>query len=101
MKFFNCIMMLNGGGFNGWEIFEKVCDMIVVGEFVIMLMIGEYDIGMLCEIFEVMYVVVLGGYIGYVVISGIFVLWDIVVKCVEVCICVFIMLKNVLIVSGG
>lgn len=101
MKLSNRITSLNGGGSNGWEIFEKARDMIAAGEPVTMLTIGEHDIGTSREILEAMHEAALGGHTGYAAIPGTPALRETVAKRVEARTGVPTTSKNVLIVPGG
>ena len=101
MKLSNRITTLNGGGSNGWEIFEKARDMIAAGEPVTMLTIGEHDIGTSREILEAMHEAALGGHTGYAAIPGTPALRETVAKRVEARTGVPTTSKNVLIVPGG
>ncbi|MEJ5216924.1 aminotransferase class I/II-fold pyridoxal phosphate-dependent enzyme [Cognatishimia sp. D5M38] len=101
MKLSNRITTLNGGGSNGWEIFEKARDMIAAGEPVTMLTIGEHDIGTSREILEAMHQAALGGHTGYAAIPGTPALRETVAKRVEARTGVPTTSKNVLIVPGG
>ncbi|MCH2249919.1 MAG: aminotransferase class I/II-fold pyridoxal phosphate-dependent enzyme [Cognatishimia sp.] len=101
MKLSNRITTLNGGGSNGWEIFEKARDMIAAGEPVTMLTIGEHDIGTSREILEAMHEAALGGHTGYAAIPGTPALRETVAKRVEARTGVPTTPKNVLIVPGG
>ena len=101
MKLSNRITTLNGGGSNGWEIFEKARDMIAAGEPVTMLTIGEHDIGTSRGILEAMHEAALGGHTGYAAIPGTPALRETVAKRVEARTGVPTTSKNVLIVPGG
>lgn len=101
MKLSNRILSLNGGGSNGWEIFEQARDMIAAGEPVTMLTIGEHDIGTSQEILEAMHAAALDGHTGYAAIPGTPALRETVAKRVAARTGVQTTSKNVLIVPGG
>ena len=101
MKLSNRVLTLNGGGSNGWEIFEQARDMIAAGEPVTMLTIGEHDIGTSQEILEAMHTAALGGHTGYAAIPGTPSLRQTVADRVQARTGVATTSNNVLIVPGG
>lgn len=70
MKLSNRILSLNGGGSNGWEIYERARELIDAGAPVTMLTVGDHDIGTSQEILDEMYRAASAGHTGYAAIPG-------------------------------
>jgi len=61
---------LNGGGSDGWDVFNKARDMIAAGTPVIELTIGEHDIRTDPTILDEMHKMALAGHTGYAAVPG-------------------------------
>jgi arginine:pyruvate transaminase len=70
VKLSNRILSLNGGGSNGWEIYERARELIDAGAPVTMLTVGDHDIGTSQEILDEMYRAASAGHTGYAAIPG-------------------------------
>lgn len=61
---------LNGGGSDGWDVFNKARDMIAAGTPVLELTIGEHDIRTDAKVLNEMHRAALAGHTGYAAIPG-------------------------------
>ena len=101
MQLSDRIQSLNGGGSNGWEIYERAQVLIREGKAVTMLTVGDHDIGTSPEILDEMYRAAKAGKTGYAAIPGTYELRQTVAKRVEASSGVATSIDNVLIVPGG
>ncbi|MFN3209669.1 MAG: pyridoxal phosphate-dependent aminotransferase [Roseovarius sp.] len=61
---------LTGGGSDGWDVYYRAKDMIEAGEDVVMLTIGEHDIGTDSSILDAMDAATRAGHVGYSMFNG-------------------------------
>lgn len=101
MQLSNRIITLNGGGSDGWDVFNRARDMIADGVPVVELTIGEHDIGTHPSILQAMDAAAMGGHTGYAMVPGTASLRETVAKRVTAQTGVATTAKNVLITPGA
>ncbi len=95
------ITSINGGGSDGWDVFNRARAMIAAGEPVIELTIGEHDIRTDPAILDAMHAAARAGHTGYAMVPGVPALRDAVADRVTRQTGVTTARENVLITPGG
>jgi len=95
------ISNLTGGGSDGWGVFYRARAMILAGEAVTELTIGEHDIRTDPSILEAMHASAMSGHTGYAIVPGTDTLRDTVAARIQARTGVTTNSNNVLITSGG
>jgi len=101
MELSECIKNINGGGSDGWDVFNRARQMIADGIPVVELTIGEHDIRTSPAILEAMNKAAMGGHTGYATVPGTHALRETVAARIQARTGVPTTKDNILITPGG
>ncbi|MFT6076364.1 MAG: arginine:pyruvate transaminase [Yoonia sp.] len=101
MKISDRIKNINGGGSDGWDVFNRARQMITAGSPVVELTIGEHDIRTSPAILDAMNKAAIGGHTGYPMVPGTDAMRETVAVRIQARTGVPTTKDNILITSGG